>query len=128
VGADEDLIEPTPLDGMAEWCAIRCAFTEARLARELPDDALTVLVGHYPLREDLVRIPRIPRFTAWCGTRRTEEWHIRYRALAVVSRHLHVRRTDWRADTRFEQVSLGYRGQWDEKRGLASYLREILSR
>ena len=64
---------------MAEWCAMRCTATEARLARELPDGSRTVLVGHYPLREEMVRIPRIPRFTPWCGTRRTAEWHIRYR-------------------------------------------------
>jgi hypothetical protein len=126
VAADEELIDPAPLAGMAEWCAIRCAATEARLARELPDGARTVLIGHYPLREDLVRIPRIPRFTPWCGTRRTAEWHIRYRAVAAVSGHLHVRRTDWRDGTRFEEVSLGYPGQWDWARGVASYFREIL--
>jgi hypothetical protein len=126
VGADEALIDPAPLDGMAEWCAIRCASTEARLARELPDGVRTVLAGHYPLREDLVRIPRIPRFTPWCGTRLTAEWHMRYRAVAAVSGHLHVRATDWRDGTRFEEVSLGYPGQWDVTRGVAGYLREIL--
>ncbi len=126
VAADEDLIDPAPLAGMAEWCAFRCALTEARLARELPQGARTVLVGHYPLREDLVRIPRIPRFTPWCGTRRTALWHVRYRAVAAVSGHLHVRRTDWRDGTRFEEVSFGYPGQWDAKRGVAGYLWEIL--
>jgi 3',5'-cyclic AMP phosphodiesterase CpdA len=126
VAADEALIDPTPAAGMAEWCATRCAETEARLARELPDGARTVLVGHYPLREDLVRIPRIPRFTPWCGTRRTTEWHRRYRAVAAVSGHLHVRRTDWRDGTRFEEVSLGYPGQWDTAKGVGFYLREIL--
>jgi 3',5'-cyclic AMP phosphodiesterase CpdA len=126
VGADEDLIDPAPLGGIAEWCAMRCATTEARLASELPDGACTVLAGHYPLREDLVRIPRIPRFTPWCGTRRTAEWHIRYRAVAAVSGHLHVRATDWRDGTRFEEVSLGYSGQWDLMRGVDGYLRQIL--
>jgi hypothetical protein len=127
VAADERLIDPAPLAGMVEWCALRCTQTEARLARELPDGARTVLVGHYPLREDLVRIPRIPRFTPWCGTRKTADWHIRYHAVAAVSGHLHVRRTDWRDGTRFEEVSLGYPGQWDATRGVAEYLREILS-
>ncbi len=127
VAADEDLIDPAPLAGMAEWCAMRCALTEARLARELPGGARTVLVGHYPLREDLVRIPRIPRFTPWCGTRRTADWHIRYRAVAAVSGHLHVRRTDWRDGTRFEEVSLGNPGQWDAAKGVGFYLREILA-
>jgi len=126
VSADEHLIDPTPASGIAEWCARRCAETEARLERELPAGARTVLVGHYPLREDLVRIPRIPRFTPWCGTRHTADWHLRYRAVAAVSGHLHVRRTDWRDGTRFEEVSLGYPRQWDATKGLASYLREIL--
>jgi hypothetical protein len=127
VAADEDLIDPAPHAGMAEWCEIRCAETEARLASELPDGARTVLASHYPLREDLIRIPRIPRFTPWCGTRRTAEWHNRYRAVAAVSGHLHVRRTDWRDGTRFEEVSLGYPGQWDAAKGVGGYLREILS-
>jgi len=126
VAADERLIDPAPMEDMVEWCARRCAETEARLACELPEDARTVLVGHYPLREDLVRIPRIPRFTPWCGTRRTADWHIRYRAVAAVSGHLHVRRTDWRDGTRFEEVSLGYPRQWDPAKGVAGYLRQIL--
>jgi Calcineurin-like phosphoesterase len=127
VAADERLIDPAPMAGMIEWCAARCAETEARLARELPANARTVLVGHYPLREDLVRIPRIPRFTPWCGTRRTADWHLRYRAVAAVSGHLHVRRTDWRDGTRFEEVSLGYPRQWDPAKGVAEYLRLILA-
>jgi predicted phosphodiesterase len=127
VAADEELINPAPLGGMAEWCEIRCAETEARLASELPDGARTVLANHYPLREDLIRIPRIPRFTPWCGTRRTTEWHSRYRAVVAVSGHLHVRRTDWRDGTRFEEVSLGYPGQWSRAKGIGGYLREILS-
>jgi hypothetical protein len=126
LGADEALINASPLAGMVEWCASRCEETEARLAAEVPPDARTVLVGHYPLRRDLVRIPRIPRYTPWCGTRRTEDWHIRYRAVVAVSGHLHVRRTDWRDGTRFEEVSFGYPGQWDPQKGMASYLREIL--
>jgi hypothetical protein len=126
VAADERLIDPAPMEDMVEWCTTRVAETETRLACELPQDARTVLVGHYPLREDLVRIPRIPRFTPWCGTRRTADWHIRYRAVAAVSGHLHVRRTDWRDGTRFEEVSLGYPRQWDAAKGVAGYLREIL--
>lgn len=126
VAADERLIDATPMADMVEWCAARCSETETRLARELPADAKTVLVGHFPLREDLVRIPRIPRFTPWCGTRRTADWHRRYHAVAVVSGHLHVRRTDWRDGTRFEEVSLGYPRQWDPARGVAFYMREIL--
>ena len=127
VAADERLIDPAPLPGMPEWCASQVAAAEARLDRELAPDAHTILIGHWPLREDLVRIPRIPRFTPWCGTRLTADWHTRYRAAVVVSGHLHVRRTDWRGGTRFEEVSLGYPRQWDQTRDLASYLREILA-
>jgi 3',5'-cyclic AMP phosphodiesterase CpdA len=126
VSADERWIDAAPMADIAEWCTVRCSETELRLACELPADAKTVLVGHFPLREDLVRIPRIPRFTPWCGTRLTADWHRRYRAVAVVSGHLHVRRTDWRDGTRFEEVSLGYPRQWDPAKGVADYLREIL--
>jgi 3',5'-cyclic AMP phosphodiesterase CpdA len=125
VAADEHLISPAPLSGMAEWCARRCEATEERLEREVPPGVRTILAGHYPLRQDLVRIPRIPRFTPWCGTTRTEDWHLRFNARAVVSGHLHVRRTDWRDGTRFEEVSLGYPRQWDPAKGVENYLRKI---
>jgi hypothetical protein len=125
VSADERLIDPSPFARMDEWCAELCAAAEARLAREVPPGAATVLVSHYPLRRDLVRIPRIPRFSPWCGSVRTEDWHRRFRATVAVSGHLHVRRTDWRDGTRFEEVSLGYARQWDNARGLAAYLRDV---
>lgn len=126
VPGDEFLIDPSPLSGVEEWCARRCEATEARLMREVPPGRGTVLAGHYPLRRDLVRLPRIPRFAPWCGTVRTEDWHLRFRAVAAVSGHLHIRRTDWRDGTRFEEVSLGYPAQWDRSRGVAAYLREVL--
>lgn len=125
VAADEHLIKPRPFAGMAAWCAARCAQTESRLARELPPFARTILAGHWPLRQDLVRIPRIPRFTPWCGTTLTEDWHRRYRARVAISGHLHVRRTDMRDATRFEEVSLGYPRQWDQTKGVAGYLRQV---
>jgi Calcineurin-like phosphoesterase len=126
VAADEKRMGVSPLSGMAEWCAMRCSETEERLARELPSDARTILVGHYPLREDLVHIPRIPRFTPWCGTQLTKDWHRRFRAVAAVSGHLHVRRRDVVDGTRFEEVSLGYPGQWRRFLGVNWYLREIV--
>jgi hypothetical protein len=46
VAADEELIDPAPLAGMAEWCALRCAATEARFVRELPNGAYG---AHRPL-------------------------------------------------------------------------------
>jgi 3',5'-cyclic AMP phosphodiesterase CpdA len=126
VAADEYRIRSTPFPGMASWCAARCDWTEDRLSRELDPRARTILVGHWPLRQDLVRIPRIPRFTPWCGTTRTETWHRRYRARVVVSGHLHVRRTDILDGTRFEEASLGYPRQWNQAKGVAAYLRAIM--
>ena len=125
VSADERLIRPDPFPRMDEWCAALCAATEQRLARDVPPDCATVLVSHYPLRRDLVHIPRIPRFAPWCGSVRTEQWHVRFRAVVAVSGHLHVRRTDLRDGTRFEEVSLGYARQWDSARGVAAYLRDV---
>ena len=125
VSADERLIDPGAFGRMDEWCAALCDAAERRLAREVAPEAGCMLVSHYPLRRDLVRIPRIPRFIPWCGTLRTEDWHRRFRARAAISGHLHVRRTDWRDGTRFEEVSLGYARQWDPARGLAAYLRDV---
>lgn len=122
--ADERRIRPAPFGDLAAWCAARCEETATRLAREVPA-AGSVLVSHYPLRRDLVHIPRIPRFIPWCGTLRTEDWHRRFRAVAAVHGHLHTRRTDRREDTRFDEVSLGYARQWDPHRGLAAYLRDV---
>ncbi|MEM8664744.1 MAG: metallophosphoesterase [Pseudomonadota bacterium] len=123
--ADELHLSPAPFPSRAAWCAERVRATEARL-ETLPAGARTVLVNHFPLRRDLVAIPRVPRFTPWCGTILTEDWHTRFGAAVVVSGHLHVRRTDWRDGTRFEEVSLGYPRQWDQRRGMAAYLRQIL--
>jgi hypothetical protein len=68
----------------------------------------------------------VPRFSLWCGTRRTEAWGRRFRARAVVSGHLHLRTTLWRHGVRYEEVSLGYPRDWRRERGIAAYLREIL--
>jgi predicted phosphodiesterase len=125
VCADELLLYPDPFPTRQDWCRARVALTAQRLAA-LPADLPTVLVNHHPLRRDLVRIPRIPRFSPWCGTTLTEDWHQRFRAAVAVSGHLHVRHTDWRDATRFEEVSLGYPYQWEQAYGIAGYLREIL--
>ncbi len=126
VCSDEVLLSPDPYPSRQAWCAARISHTRQRLDQEVPEGRPTVLVNHYPLREEFVYLPRIPRFSPWCGTRATENWHQRYRALACVSGHLHIRRTDWRDGTRFEEVSLGYPKQWRQGEGLKPYLREIL--
>lgn len=126
VCSDELLLSPAPYGSRIEWCHARLAEAERRLTDEIPSGSHTVLVNHWPLRRDVVRIPRVPRFTPWCGTVLTEDWHIRFSAYAAVSGHLHTRRTDMRGATRFEEVSLGYPRQWEHGRGIVGYLREIV--
>lgn len=125
VCADEYLLYPTPYPDRASWCAERVAATEARLAA-LPEDCETVLINHFPLRRHHARLPRVPRFTPWCGTRHTESWPLRFRARAVVYGHLHIRRDFAEDGVRFHEVSLGYPRQWDQTRTVESYLRVIL--
>src|SRR5262249_4063143 len=82
--------------------------------------------NHFPLRRDLAATPLIPRFSLWCGTRRTEHWHRQYNISVVVTGHIHLRSTNWRNGVRFEEVSLGYPRQWKQSRPIHSYLRQIL--
>ena len=124
---DEHYLFPDPHPTREAWCEARSVLTEQRLA-EIPRDRRLVLVNHFPLRQDQVRLGRIPRFSIWCGTRRTEDWHRRFNAAVVVTGHLHVPATDWRDGVRFEEVSLGYPRQWRRRRklGMEGQLREIL--
>ena len=62
---------------------------------------------------------------AWCGTRRTTDWHLRFNAKVVVSGHLHIRSTKYRDGVRFEEVSLGYPRQWRNKAAANGVVREI---
>ena len=125
VSGDEQMLDCRPWPSIEAWCHARCDETAARLDA-LPATARTVLVNHWPLRYDLARPPRVPRFSVWSGTTRTEDWGRRYRAVAVVSGHLHLRTTLWRHGVRYEEVSLGYPRDWRRERGLDWYLREIL--
>jgi len=122
---DEIVLHPDPYPSCSAWCVARCQMTAARLATVSPEYPL-VLINHFPLRQDLIRLPTIPRFSIWCGTRQTEDWHRRFRVAVVVSGHLHRRATDWRDGVRFEEVSLGYPRQWQLERGIKGYLRQIL--
>jgi 3',5'-cyclic AMP phosphodiesterase CpdA len=123
--SDEVLLHPDPFPSRSAWCHERVRLTEPRLA-EAAERAPLVIVNHFPLRQDLAVLPRIPRFSIWCGTRLTEDWHIRFRAQAVVYGHLHIRATHHRDGVRFEEVSLGYPQNWDPARGIEPYLRQIL--
>lgn len=122
---DEDLLAPNPHATRDDWCAARVDTTETRLARLSPDARL-IVVNHFPLRLDLATLPRIPRFSIWCGTTRTEHWHRRFNIEIVVSGHLHLRSSRDMDGVKFEEVSLGYPKQWSQGRGLKHYLRRIL--
>jgi len=125
VCGDEQMLDPRPWPSRSAWCAARCDDTEARLSA-LPIEAETILINHWPLRYDLARPPRVPRFSIWCGTTRTEHWPRRFRARAVVSGHLHMRTTIVRHGVRHEEVSLGYPRDWQQDRGVDWYLRVVL--
>lgn len=125
VCSDEFLLHPDPYPSRAAWCAARCDGAERRIAALSPALPL-VLINHFPLQRDLAYLPRIPRFSLWCGTRRTESWHWRYPVSAVVYGHLHIRTTLIRDGVRCEEVSFGYPRDWDHTLGMEPYLRQIL--
>ena len=110
-GADERLLHPDPHESREAWCHERVARTEARLSA-IDAASRTVLVGHWALRRDVVRLPLVPAYAPWCGTTLTEDWHVRFRAAAVVFGHLHVPGTLFRDGVPFQEVSLGYPRQW----------------
>jgi predicted phosphodiesterase len=125
LASDEVLLHPDPYPSRPAWCHARVAAAEPRLAAAAAEGP-TILINHWPLRQDLAVLPRVPRFSIWCGTRLTEDWHLRYRALAVIYGHLHIRATHYRDGVRCEEVSLGYPQNYDPRRGIAPYLRLIL--
>lgn len=124
--SDEALLRPEPWPSLPAWCAARCRETEARLAEATADGAELVLANHWPLRRDLAVLPAVPRFVVWCGTRRTEDWHLRFRARAVVHGHLHIPRTVEVDGVPFHEVSFGYPRNWLGRRTLDESLRRIL--
>ena len=127
---DESLLWPTPHASRDEWCHRLVAQSEVKLQRAADSGLPLVIINHWPLREDIIYIPRVPRFTLWCGTMKTKNWHRKYGAKVVVSGHLHVPRTDWIDGVRFEEVSLGYPAQWKAAKDLGmdvnTLMREIL--
>ena len=58
---DEGLLKSAPYKDKAAWCHARYAYTISRMS-ELADNIPQIIVNHFPLRYDLVRLPRIPRF------------------------------------------------------------------
>jgi 3',5'-cyclic AMP phosphodiesterase CpdA len=125
VCGDELLLDPVPWPSRDSWCQARCDLTEQRLSA-LPPGSRTVLINHWPLRYDLARPPRVPRFSIWCGSTRTEDWPTRFRAQAVINGHLHMRTTIVRDGITHQEVSLGYPRDWNQERGVDWYLRNVL--
>ncbi|MFJ6407041.1 metallophosphoesterase family protein [Streptomyces hydrogenans] len=126
VCADEHLLHPEPYEDAAAWCRARVAATERRLAA-LGPDVRTVLVNHFPLIREPTRILRHPDFALWCGTTATADWHLRFRAAAVVYGHLHIPRTSRHDGVRFEEVSTGYPREWRRRGARPDGPRTILA-
>jgi 3',5'-cyclic AMP phosphodiesterase CpdA len=118
---DEHLLHPDPFPDRASWCAARVGESTRRLQAcdpQLP----TVLINHWPLTRLPTRVLRHPEFALWCGTELTADWHLRYRATAVVYGHLHIPRVIREDGVRFVEASLGYPREWkprDERNGTA---------
>ncbi|MCB0108317.1 MAG: metallophosphoesterase [Caldilineaceae bacterium] len=127
--ADEVVLHPDPYPTRDAWCHARCRYTEQRLiaaVEGMADQSQLILINHFPLRSDLAVLPRIPRFSLWCGTTWTATWHTRFPVAIMIYGHLHIRNTQLRDGVRCEEVSLGYPRQWQPERGVAAYLRKIL--
>ncbi|KDA42790.1 metallophosphoesterase [Frankia sp. BMG5.23] len=107
VCTDEWVLHPDPYPTIDAWCRARVAQTRARLG-DIDPTMPTVLVNHWPLVRQPTAVLRYPTFALWCGTTSTADWHTRFRANAVVYGHLHIPRTTWYDDVRFEEVSMGY--------------------
>ncbi len=125
VSVDERYLHPDPYASAIEWCHARIDQTEKRLAK-LDADVPIILINHFPLRHDLVRLYKVPRYSPWCGTRLTEAWTKKFKIAVVVSGHLHMRATDWIDGVRYEEVSIGYPRQRNDEMTPDSFLREIL--
>ncbi|MCP2260698.1 3',5'-cyclic AMP phosphodiesterase CpdA [Streptoalloteichus tenebrarius] len=125
VCTDEFLLHPDPYPSRDAWSRARIEETERRLAACDPS-LPTVLVNHWPLVREPTRVLRYPEFALWCGSERTADWHVRFRAAAVVYGHLHIPRTTWHDGVRFEEVSVGYPREWRQYGLRRGTLRQIL--
>ncbi|WP_163550224.1 metallophosphoesterase family protein [Candidatus Frankia nodulisporulans] len=115
VCTDEWLLHADPYPRIDDWSRARVTYTEQRLAA-LDPAVPPVLVNHWPLVRQPCDVLRYPEFALWCGTTATADWHLRFRAAAAVYGHLHIPRTTWYDDVRFEEVSMGYpreRAAWE---------------
>ena len=125
VCTDEHLLHPDPFPDRPAWCAARVAYSRDRLA-ECDPELPTVLVNHWPLTRLPTRVLRHPEFSLSCGTQQTADWHVRYRATAVVYGHLHIPRVTWEDGVRFIEASLGYPREWRARGVPDPLLRPVL--
>lgn len=124
VATDEFLISPEPYPTRDAWGRARIEATRKRLDAIDPAEQ-TILINHWPLRREPTDALMYPEFALWCGSELTHDWHTRYRAACAVYGHLHIPRTTWYDDVRFEEVSVGYPREW-KRRGLPDpLLRQI---
>jgi len=123
VCTDEKFLHPDPYPSREAWCAARLDYSRQRL------DAVsttTVLVNHWPLTRLPTEVLRFPQFAQWCGTTASADWHVRYRAAAVVYGHLHIPRVTHEDGVRFDEVSLGYPREWQRRERRLPWPRPIL--
>ena len=125
VCTDERWLHPDPYRSVEEWCWARVEATSARLAAMAPGPP-AVLVNHFPLIREPTRVLRYPEFAQWCGTTRTDDWHVRFNAAAVVYGHLHIPRTIRRDGVPFVEVSLGYPREWERRAAPPRLPRQVL--
>ncbi|MBV8932510.1 MAG: metallophosphoesterase [Kutzneria sp.] len=125
VCTDELVLHPDPFPTRQQWCEHRVKVTAARLDA-IPAHLRTVLVSHWPLHRGPTRMLRWQHFAMWCGTRLTADWHLRYRAAAVVYGHLHIPVTLEYDGVRFDEVSLGYPREWGKRTSTPNPVRGIL--
>ncbi len=118
--SDEVLIQLTEHTGMAHWCRERVSYTQQRIEKLLQDKTALklILVNHFPLCESSFELHRIPRFSIWCGTKSTQDWHSRYPVNKVIYGHLHMPGQQQIDNVDFHEVSLGYPGQWDDNKNM----------
>ena len=122
--ADEKYLYSTPYPSKVAWCNDRVMITENKLDKCKHKNI--ILVNHYPLTEDTVFMPRVPRFSIWSGTKQTESWLQKYSFHSVVFGHCHVRREYTRNNTKCFEVSFGYPSQQYWGSNLSDYFVPIL--
>ena len=125
VFTDEHVLHPDPHPSRQDWCRARVELTERRLAA-IPEHLRTVLITHFPLHRGPTRMLRYPHLAMWCGTERTADWHLRFRAAVAVYGHLHIPLTLEYDGVRFEEVSLGYPREWRQRPKPPQPFRRIL--